>query len=98
MPREINIGDKVAIMATVGKRIEDRVTLHIWTANQSYSTIEPKAKSGDKIRLEGEVVHVDEELRRVTVQVLGRITVDASSVELVKKIRRPKGTTPLPAD
>jgi hypothetical protein len=28
MAREINIGDKVAIFATVGKRIEDRVTLH----------------------------------------------------------------------
>lgn len=29
MAEEINIGDKVAIIATVGKRIEDRVTLHI---------------------------------------------------------------------
>jgi hypothetical protein len=47
------------------------------------------------MRFEGEVVHVDEELRRVTVQVLGRVTVDASTVELVRKYRRPKVTAPL---
>ncbi|WP_287094907.1 hypothetical protein [Mesorhizobium sp.] len=44
---------------------------------------------------EGEVIHVDEELGRVTVQVLGRVTGDASTVELVREFRRPKGTTPL---
>jgi hypothetical protein len=33
MARDINIGDKVAIFATVGKRIEDRVILYILTAN-----------------------------------------------------------------
>ncbi len=31
----------------------------------------------------------------VTVQVLGLITVDAGTVVLVRKNRRPKGTTPL---
>ncbi|MFK0690952.1 hypothetical protein ACFX5Q_22550 [Mesorhizobium sp. IMUNJ 23033] len=36
---------------------------------------------------------VDEELARVTVQVLGRVTVDAGTVELVKKYHRPKSTT-----
>lgn len=95
MAREINIGDRVAISATVGKRIEDRVTLHILTANYPYSIVDLKAKPGDKIRFEGDVVHVDEDLGRVTVQVLGRVTVDAVTVELVRKLRRPKGTTPL---
>ena len=95
MAEEINIGDKVAIIATVGRRIEDRVTLHIPTANFPYSIIDPKAKPGDKIRLEGEVVHVDEELGRVTVQALGRLTVDAATVQIVKKYRRPRGTEPL---
>ena len=95
MAREINIGDKVAIVATVGKRINDRVTLHIPTDTHAYSTIDPRAKPGDKMRFEGEVVHVDEDLGRVTVQVLGRVTVDAGTVELVKKYRRPKGTRPL---
>jgi len=37
---------------------------------------------------EGDVVFVDEELGRVTVQVLGRVTVDAVTVEQVKKFRR----------
>ena len=85
----------MAIIATAGKRIEDRVTLHIPTANFPYSISDPKAKPGDKIRLEGEVVHVDEELGRVTVQALGRLTVDADSVQIVAKYRRPKDTQPL---
>ncbi|WP_192359514.1 hypothetical protein [Mesorhizobium mediterraneum] len=51
MAREIKIGDKVAIFATVGKRIEDRVTLHTLTANNPYS----KAKLGDRMRFEGDV-------------------------------------------
>jgi hypothetical protein len=88
MAREINIGDRVAIFATVGKRIEDRVTLHILTANNPYSIVDPKAKPGDRMSFEGDVVFVDEELGRVTVQVLGRVTVDAVTVEQVKKFRR----------
>lgn len=95
MAREINIGDRVAITATVGKRIDDRVTLHILTANNPYSIIDPKAKPGDRMRFVGDVVFVDEETDRVTVQVLGRVTVEASTVELVKKYQRPKGTKPL---
>ena len=95
MVREINIGDRVALSATVGERFEDRVALHILTANFPYSIIDPKAKPGDRMRFEGEVVHVDEDLGRVTVQVLGRVTVDTSTVELVKTFRRPKDTTPL---
>lgn len=43
MAEEINIGDKVAIIATVGKRLDDRVTMHIPTANFPYSMIDPKA-------------------------------------------------------
>ncbi|WP_095204130.1 hypothetical protein [Mesorhizobium carmichaelinearum] len=95
MAREINIGDKVAIIATVGERIEDRVSLHIPTALHAYSTIDPGAKPGDRIRFEGEVVHVDEDLNRVTVQVLGRLTVDTSTVKLVRRYRRPTRNEPL---
>ncbi|AZN99898.1 hypothetical protein EJ066_23750 [Mesorhizobium sp. M9A.F.Ca.ET.002.03.1.2] len=69
------------------------MTLRIPTANHPYSIIDRKAKPGDKIDLDGEVVHVDEELGRVTVQVLGRVTVDADTVKLVRKYRWPKGTT-----
>jgi hypothetical protein len=53
MAREISIGDRVAITATVGKRIDDRVTLHILTANNPYSIVDPKAKPGDRMRFEG---------------------------------------------
>ncbi|RUX94843.1 MULTISPECIES: hypothetical protein [unclassified Mesorhizobium] len=95
MAREINIGDKVAIVATVGKRIEERVALHFPTATFPCSIIDPEAKPGDKIRFEGEVVHVDDDTGRVTVQALGRITVDANSVRLLRTFRRPKGSKPL---
>lgn len=95
MARQINIGDKVAIVATVGERIKDRVALHIPTALHPYSTIDPAAKPGDKMRFEGEVVHVDEDLERVTVQVLGRVTVGISTVKLVTRYRPPTRNGPL---
>ncbi|PZV39009.1 hypothetical protein B5V02_02930 [Mesorhizobium kowhaii] len=85
----------MAIIATVGKRIEERVALRIPTANFPYSIIDPNAKPGDRMRFEGEVVHVDDDLGRVTVQALGRVTVDAETVHLVRKFRRPKGKVPL---
>ncbi|UCI17307.1 hypothetical protein FJ970_19530 [Mesorhizobium sp. B2-1-8] len=95
MVREIKIGDTVGISATAGKRIEDRVTLIVRTALHPNSIINPIAKPGDKLRFDGEVVYVDEELGRVTVQALGRVTVDTNTVKLVKKYRPPKGARPL---
>jgi hypothetical protein len=42
------------------------------------------------------VLHISNTLtKRRTVQVLGRVTVEASTVELVNKYRRPKGTEQL---
>ncbi|WP_189343984.1 hypothetical protein, partial [Mesorhizobium sp. M1C.F.Ca.ET.196.01.1.1] len=67
------------------KRVADRVTLKIESDAHRYSMIEPNAKPGDKLRLEGDVVHVDQDLERTTVQVLGRVTVDTKSVEMVTK-------------
>ena len=86
MAWDINIGDWVAVIATVGKRIDDRVTLYIPTALHAHLTIDPIAKPGDKMMFEGEAVHVDEDLGRVTVQVLGRVTVDTSTVKLLRKV------------
>lgn len=93
MAREIGIGDEVAITATVRKRIDDRAVLHIPTANFPYSIIDPKAKPGDEIRLDGDVVFVD--AGRVTVKVLGTVTVDIDTVEMVRKYRPPQRRTPL---
>jgi hypothetical protein len=81
----VEIGDRVALIATVIERVQDRVILTLASDNHSYSMVEPNAKPGDKLRLEGEVVHVDEDLGRTTVQVLGRVTVDTKSVEMVTK-------------
>jgi len=81
----VEIGDRVAIIATVVERLEDRVTLKFDGDSHRYSLVEPNAEAGHKLRLEGEVVHVDEDLGRTTVQVLGRVTVDTKSVEMVTK-------------
>jgi hypothetical protein len=81
----IEIGDRVALIATVTERVQNRVTLTLASDCHSYSMVEPNARPGDKLRLEGEVVHVDEDLGRTTVQVLGRVTVDTKSVEMVSK-------------
>jgi hypothetical protein len=81
----VEIGDRVALIATVVERVQNRVIVSFASDTHSYSMIEPNAKPGDKLRLEGEVVHVDEDLGRTTVQVLGRVTVDTKSVEIVTK-------------
>ncbi|RWB75356.1 MAG: hypothetical protein EOQ50_13795 [Mesorhizobium sp.] len=81
----VEIGDRVAVIATVVERINDRVTLSLDGNGHLYSMVEPNAKAGDKLRLEGDVVHVDEDLGRTTVQVLGRVTVDTGSVEMVTR-------------
>ncbi|RUU52359.1 hypothetical protein [Mesorhizobium sp. M2C.T.Ca.TU.002.02.1.1] len=81
----VEIGDRVAVIATVVERTGDRVALRLDGDSHKYSMVEPNAKVGDKLRLEGEVVHVDEDLGRTTVQVLGRVTVDTGSVEMITK-------------
>ena len=81
----VEIGDRVAVVATVRERVKDRVTLTLEGDRRTYSMVEPNAKAGDQLRLEGEVVHVDEDLGRTTVQVLGRVTVDTRAVEMVTK-------------
>ncbi|TPI37436.1 hypothetical protein FJ414_13870 [Mesorhizobium sp. B3-1-6] len=81
----VEIGDRVAVIATVVERNENRVMLRLDGDSHKYSMVEPNAKAGDKFRLEGEVVHVDEDLGRTTVQVLGRVTVDTRSVEMVTR-------------
>ncbi|TIU76774.1 MAG: hypothetical protein E5W03_21925, partial [Mesorhizobium sp.] len=81
----VEIGDRVAVIATVVERTNDRVTLSLDGNGHRYSMVEPNAKAGDKLRLEGDVVHVDEDLGRTTVQVLGRVTVDTGSVEMVTR-------------
>ncbi|MBZ9761512.1 hypothetical protein LB553_11575 [Mesorhizobium sp. CA8] len=81
----VEIGDRVAVLATVTERVKDRVMLTLDGDSHNYSMIEPNAKAGDKLRLEGDVVHVDEDLGRTTVQVLGRVTVDTKSVEMITR-------------
>ncbi|TPN76002.1 hypothetical protein FJ987_23930 [Mesorhizobium sp. CU2] len=83
----VEIGDRVALVATVTECINDRVVISLPSNDHSYCMVAPNAKAGDKLRLEGEVVHIDEDSNRITVQVLGRVTVDSTSVEMVARRR-----------
>lgn len=61
MARDIDIGDVVAITATVLKRVsEDRASVSIPGYNFPHSIIDPKVKKGQKIELVGEVTRVDD--------------------------------------
>ncbi|RWE25217.1 MAG: hypothetical protein EOS41_12270 [Mesorhizobium sp.] len=94
MAKDINIGDEVAITATVRKRVtEDRVAVLIPSYHQPYSIVDttPNISSGQKIELLGEVVRVDEDTVTVGGKDLG-ITVKRSAVRLVTSHVAPKRT------
>ncbi|UCI10758.1 hypothetical protein [Mesorhizobium sp. B1-1-8] len=96
MARGINIGDEVAITATVRGRVtEDRTSVSIPSYNHSHSIVDrtSKVKMGQPIELTGSVTRVDE--RTVTVNLGVPVTVDISTVRLVNAYVLPKRKTPL---
>src|SRR5437868_14200179 len=91
MARAIKVGDEVAIMATVRRRVtEDRVSVSIPSYNFPHSIIEPtsKVKKGQPIELIGDVTRIDED--KVTVNLGGPVTVNADTVRLVQSYVPPK--------
>lgn len=86
----INIGDEVAIVATVRRRVtEDRISLSIPTYGFPYSIRDSKSKvkKGDDWELVGDVSHIDG--NRVTVNVGFPVTVDADKLRLVSAYKPP---------
>ncbi|PAQ00890.1 hypothetical protein LRP31_25370 [Mesorhizobium mediterraneum] len=92
----IGIGDKVAITATVRRRVlEDRVSVSIPSYNFPHSIRDTsKVKRGQKIELTGEVTRVDDEKVTVIGPDLG-VTVGIEAVNLVQKYRPPTRRKPL---
>ncbi|MBZ9659484.1 hypothetical protein LB523_10545 [Mesorhizobium sp. ESP-6-4] len=91
-----NIGDEVAITATVRRRVaEDRVSVSIPSYNQPHSIVDrtSKVKHGQPIELIGDVTRVDE--GKVTVNLGVPVTVNANTVRLVSAYVPPKRKTPL---
>lgn len=86
----INVGDEVAIEATVRRRVtEDRVSLSIPTYGFPYSIVDrtSKVKKGQVIELTGNVIHVDGE--RITVNLGVPVTVDREKLRLVARYKPP---------
>jgi hypothetical protein len=92
---QFNIGDEVAITATVRRRVtEDRVSVSIPTYNQPHSIVErAKVMKGQPIELVGDVTRVDE--NQVTVNLGVPVTVNAGTLRLVTRYVPPKRKNPL---
>ncbi|WP_434723033.1 hypothetical protein [Mesorhizobium sp. RIZ17] len=93
-----NIGDEVAITATVRRRVtEDRVSVSIPSYGQPHSIVDrtTKVKQGQPIELVGDVTHVDDEAGKVTVNLGVPVTVSADTLRLVTRYVPPKRKTPL---
>lgn len=87
----IKVGDEVAIMATVLKRVtEDRVRVSVPTYNFPYSITDPTIKvvKGQQIELTGDITRIDGD--RVTVALGPMVTVDLDKVRLVQSFTPPK--------
>ncbi|MBZ9761994.1 hypothetical protein LB553_14075 [Mesorhizobium sp. CA8] len=91
-----NIGDEVAITATVRRRVtKDWVSVSIPSYNQPHSIVNrtSKVKHGQPIELRGDVTRVDGD--KVTVNLGVPVTVDIATVKLVTAYVPPKRKTPL---
>ncbi|CDX43284.1 conserved hypothetical protein [Mesorhizobium sp. SOD10] len=91
-----NIGDEVAITATVRGRVtEDRVSVSIPSYGQPHSIVETaKVTKGQPIKLVGDVTYVDGEAGKVTVNLGVPVTVNADTLRLVTRFLSPKRKAP----
>ncbi|TIO72115.1 hypothetical protein [Mesorhizobium sp.] len=90
MAKGIKVGDEVAIIATVRRRVtDDRISVSIPTYGFPHSIVDrtSKVKRGQELELVGHVVHIDN--GRVTVQLGVPVTVDANRVRLVSAYKPP---------
>ncbi|TIP06664.1 MAG: hypothetical protein E5X72_00170 [Mesorhizobium sp.] len=91
-----NIGDEVAITATVRRRVtEDHVSVSIPSYGHPHSIVDRTSavKKGQPIELIGDVTHIDE--GKVTVNLGIPVTVNADILRLVTRYVPPKRKTPL---
>ncbi|CDX45668.1 hypothetical protein [Mesorhizobium sp. ORS 3428] len=96
MARGINIGDEVAITATVRRRVtDDRISVSIPAYGFPHSIVDrtSKVKKGRPIELVGDVAHIDGEW--VTVNLGVQVTVNVDTLKLVTAYKPPTRKTPL---
>ncbi|ESY64429.1 hypothetical protein NKI77_31270 [Mesorhizobium opportunistum] len=92
----ISIGDEVAIVATVRRRVTaDRVSVSIPSYGFPHSIIDrtSQVQQGQPIELIGSVTHIDGDLATVNFGV--PITVNLDTLRLVNAYKPPTSKTPL---
>ncbi|KAA3452139.1 hypothetical protein C7I87_03480 [Mesorhizobium sp. SARCC-RB16n] len=97
MAKGINIGDEVAITATVQRRVtDDHVSVSIPSYGQPHSIVDrtTEVTKGQHIELIGNVTHLLDK-NRVTVNLGVPVTVDAAVVRLVNAYKPPTRKKPL---
>lgn len=90
MARGINIGDEVAITATVRRRVtEDRVSVSIPSYGFPHSIVDhtSKVKKGQPMELIGDVTQIEDEW--VTVNLGVPVTVNIDTLRLVTAYKPP---------
>ncbi|MEI9413220.1 hypothetical protein [Mesorhizobium salmacidum] len=91
MAKAFNIGDEVAITATVRRRVtDDRVSVSIPSYGQPHSIVDRtmQVRKGQHIELIGDVTYLLDK-NRVTVNLGIPVTVDASVLRLVNAYKPP---------
>ncbi|TPL00667.1 hypothetical protein FJ938_21975 [Mesorhizobium sp. B2-4-14] len=96
MARGIDIGDEVAITATVRRRVtEDRVSVSIPSYGFPHSIVDRTSKvtKGQPVELIGDITHIDGEW--VTLNLGVPVTVNIDTLRLVTAYKPPTRKTPL---
>ncbi|MDX8478924.1 hypothetical protein RFN28_10590 [Mesorhizobium sp. VK24D] len=94
MAKGIKVGDEVAIMATVRRRVtDDRISVSIPSYGFPHSIVDKtsKVKKGQPIELTGDVTHIDGDW--VTVNLGVPVTVNMDTLRLVTAYAPPKRKT-----
>ncbi|TPM94472.1 hypothetical protein [Mesorhizobium sp. B2-1-3A] len=89
MERNIDIGDEVAMTATILMvRRSGRACVSIPSHSLPFA-IEPprKAKPGDKVAITGHVTSVDDEAGKVTVKISARVIVEIDTMTAHRKLQ-----------
>lgn len=89
----MDVGDRVAVTATIRSFVADRASVAIPSFNYPFSVKPEKgAKIGEEIRLFGAVTGVDDDGVTVDFDEGGRVTLSADVITLVEKAKPHKFT------
>ncbi len=85
----MDVGDRVAVTATIRSFVADRASIEIPSFNHAFSIVPKKgAKIGDEVHLFGEITWSDDTHKTVDFDDGGRATLQADVLTLVEKAKQ----------